>query len=128
MNEAVFLRHKKRKKYEEHVSKINRRRRESFYSDSFIVSKLHFRKPFSIHSNVYDIIKMLWQKESNTDGTGYIDILQNTKIPLANFRLNRKKNNAQSLSARTEGNRKYAQNDIDGAMEAFALPKRAPNI
>lgn len=66
---------------------------------------------------------MLWQKELNTDEDKdeavYIDILRNTKHPLANFRLNRKKSNVHSLRTRTEGNRKFAQNDFEGAMELY---------
>lgn len=62
---------------------------------------------------------MLWQKESNGDGALYIDILKNTSHPLGNFHSYRDKSNAQSLRLRTEGNRKFAQNDIDGAMELY---------
>ncbi|XP_037028896.1 SET and MYND domain-containing protein DDB_G0273589-like [Bradysia coprophila] len=62
---------------------------------------------------------MLWQKESDADGAAYIDLLQNTKLPLGKFRLNRIKNNVQSIHARTEGNRKYGQNDFTGAMELY---------
>lgn len=62
---------------------------------------------------------MLWEKESNCDEALYIDLLKNTKYPLANYRLHRNKSNAQSLRTRTEGNRKYAKNDIDGAMELY---------
>lgn len=62
---------------------------------------------------------MLWQKESNADGALYIDLLKNTEYPLANSRLHRKKNSAHSLRTRTEGNRKFAQNDLEGAMELY---------
>lgn len=62
---------------------------------------------------------MLWQKESNTDGALYVDLLRNTDYPLAESRLHRKKNSAHSLRTRTEGNRKFAQNDIEGAMELY---------
>ncbi|KAG4067938.1 hypothetical protein HA402_010624 [Bradysia odoriphaga] len=62
---------------------------------------------------------MLWQKESDADGAVYTDLLQNTKLPLGEFRLNRTKNNAQSIHARAEGNQKYDQNDYTGAMELY---------
>lgn len=62
---------------------------------------------------------MLWQKESNSDGAVFVDLLQSTKFSLGNFRLNRKKDNAASLRARTEGNQKLSENDLTGAMELY---------
>lgn len=62
---------------------------------------------------------MLWQKESISDQALYVDILQNIRHPLENFRLNRKKSNALSLRTRTEGNEKFAQNDFEAAMELY---------
>lgn len=62
---------------------------------------------------------MLWEKESNTSDALYIDLLKNVNHSLENFRLNRKKSNALSLRTRTDGNRKYSENDVDGAMEMY---------
>lgn len=62
---------------------------------------------------------MLWKKESNADGAMYTDLLWNTKRRLGNFPVNRKKDNALSIEARADGNQKYVENDLIGAMELY---------
>lgn len=73
---------------------------------------------------------MLWQKEKNSNI--YVDLLDNQIYPLTNLRLNRKKNDSLSSKARANGNKKYREKDIEGAMylynEGICFAESSKNI
>lgn len=60
---------------------------------------------------------MLWIKENDTNL--YVDFLANVKYTVELKKIHIKKNNELSVIARTKGNQKYGQNDMDAAMAFY---------
>lgn len=60
---------------------------------------------------------LLWKKE--VDSTLYIDILKNVKYSTDFVSLNSQKNDKISELARSQGNQKYSDNDIKGALVLY---------